>query len=151
MKKTVTKWRKTPVEFGVIKAGKLAGAALDVFEYEPITGIVSKDLQGVSANTLSPEEFTLSKTISFMTREDKNGLVRDAYDLYKLSDILNVFSVVKKYKTKIRRKVDVVQHNFMTFYENLKYASIAVEPLLKSPVDHDAVENFMRKIEKLML
>ena len=61
-----------------------------------------------------------------MTREDKNGLVRDAYDLYKLSDILNVFSVVKKYKTKIRRKVDVVQHNFMTFYENLKYASIAV-------------------------
>ena len=142
---------RTGMKIRDIITGEGTEIKMDIFEYEPITGIVSKDLQGVSVNTLSSEEFTLSKTISFMTREDKNGLVRDAYDLYKLSDILNVFSVVKKYKTKIRRKVDVVQHNFMTFYENLKYASIAVEPLLKSPVDHDAVENFMRKIEKLML
>ena len=138
---------RTDMKIRDIIASEGTEIKMDVFEYEPITNIIRKDLQGVSANTLSPKEFTLSKTISFMTREDKNGLVRDAYDLYKLGDILNVLAVIKKYKIKIRGKVDVVQHNFGMFYENPQYASIAVEPLLKSPVDHGAVEDFMRKIE----
>ncbi|GEM_PF-2742229 len=123
---------------------------MDVFEYESITGIISKDLQGVAVSTLSSEEFTLSKTISFMTREDKNGLIRDAYDLYKLGDILDVFSVVKKYKEKICSKVDVVQANFQMLYENPNYAAIAIEPLLKSPVNHNSVEKFMKRIGQMM-
>lgn len=124
---------------------------MDVFEYESITGIIEKDLQGVTVSTLSPEEFMLSKTISFMTREDKNGLVRDAYDLYKLGEILNATVVIKKYRADILKKVDVVQHNFRTFYGNPKYAALAVEPLLKHPIEYNAVENFMKKIERLMI
>lgn len=124
---------------------------MDVFEYTPFLGVGEAELSGVKIKIPTLEEFLFSKTISFLTREELAGLIRDAYDCYFLCKTYpQLFSLIKKHKEKIRKSTDSIQHNFGLFYENKDQVEYLVSYLLKEKVDYSEVEKFLKKMEVVL-
>lgn len=122
---------------------------MDIFEYKPLLGTEERNLEGVEVTIPSLEDFTISKTISFLTRENILGLARDAYDIYMIHKISkNTLNFLKKYKNKIKKEVPSIKHNFDLFYKNKEQIEQSINYLLKEQISYEKVLKFLKETER---
>ncbi len=133
----------------IVRSGNVE-IKLDVFEYTPVVGLSKVDLEGISVNVPTLEEFELSKTASFLTREELPGLVRDAYDLYALEqEFGGVLVNVRKHRSKLIKRIVSASHNFDVFNEHPE-AKDYVTYLLKNPIVYEDVQLFLSELREVV-
>jgi hypothetical protein len=125
---------------------------MDVFEYVPTLGLRKAELEGIVFTIPTRDEFMVSKMISFLTREELSGLTRDAYDLYMLNKIDGrLLQKIRKHRAAIMKRIVSTSYNFQVLEERSEEADLSVVYLLKNPIEHDEVLEFMAKLRTIMV
>lgn len=143
---------RTTLKFrDVISLGDLS-IKLDLIEYErKYSGFIKIDLGDIDLKTLSLDEFIISKTITFFTREEKIGLARDAYDLFAIQEkYSSVYSTLKKTKNIIKKNIISSDHNINIFFSESENMQSAVLPYLKEEVKYEDVCDLLQKIKVIV-
>lgn len=122
---------------------------MDVIKYIPkYNGIAENSIDRTAIKTLRLEEFAVEKMISFFTREEMNGLGRDAYDLFSIEQKYKIFpELLEKTKNIVKENIVSKDHNITLFEENMETISVSVSPYLrKEPINSEDVLKFLKHL-----
>ena len=122
---------------------------MDIIEYsKKYNGFEEHTIGDTSIRTLALEEFIIEKTISFFTREEFSGMVRDAYDLFMLEKRYGIVqSLAKKEKSLIRKNIISLDFNIVLFKKDSIKAESAVAAFLKKPIQYADVLAFLKTLK----
>ena len=122
---------------------------MDIIEYrKKYSGFEQRTIGDAEIRTLALEEFVVEKTISFFTREEFSGMVRDAYDLFMLEKKYGVVqSLSKKEKHLIRKNIISLDFNIGLFEKDGIRCESAVSAFLKKPIQYADVLGFLKSLK----
>lgn len=122
---------------------------MDIFEYFAPLGTELKRLDNVEIRIPTIKSFVITKTVSFLTRENLAGMARDAYDLYALAKTYpDFFGLVESQRKYIAENVVAPANAFGRFNAKEKEITEGVGYLLKIPISYLEVKAFLNKLRR---